>query len=121
VRLPSGAVYAVELALTPEDQAQGLMFRENLREKTGMLFVFPEPAPHHFWMKNTMIPLDMIWMDRSGRVTFVAANTPPCRADPCATYGPDGPAELVLEIAGGLAQKEGVKVGATLEIQGLRP
>ncbi len=116
VRMPSGAEYSVELALTPEDQAQGLMFRESLPERHGMLFVFPETAPHHFWMKNTMIPLDMIWLDASGRVLFVSADTPPCKADPCATYGPDGPAQMVLEIAGGKAKAEGVAAGTKLEL-----
>ena len=113
--MPSGAVYHLELALTPEDQAQGLMYRESLPEHTGMLFVFPEDAPHHFWMKNTMIPLDMIWMDASGKVLFVSADTPPCTADPCATYGPDAPARQVLEIAGGMAAKEKVTLGAQLK------
>lgn len=117
--LPSGAVYRLELALTPEDQAQGLMYRENLPDRTGMLFVFPEEAPHHFWMKNTMIPLDMIWLDASGRVLYVNADTPPCKADPCATYGPDGPAKMVLEIAGGRAKAEGVSAGTKLEIAGV--
>jgi hypothetical protein len=116
VRMPSGAEYSVELALTPEDQAQGLMFRESLPERHGMLFVFPETAPHHFWMKNTMIPLDMVWLDASGKVLFVSADTPPCKADPCATYGPDGPAQMVLEIAGGKAKAEGVTVGTTLAL-----
>ena len=116
IQLPSGAVYRLELALTPEDQAQGLMFRENLPEKTGMLFVFAESAPHHFWMKNTMIPLDMIWMDEANRVVFVSANTPPCTADPCPTYGPSAPARRVLEIAGGAGAKEGVTVGGALKL-----
>ena len=119
--MPSGAEYSVELALTPEDQAQGLMFRESLPDRHGMLFVFPEIAPHHFWMKNTMIPLDMIWLDASGRVVFVSADTPPCKADPCPTYGPDGPAQSVLEIAGGRAKEERVAIGSTLEIEGVRP
>jgi uncharacterized membrane protein (UPF0127 family) len=119
--MPSGAVYTLELALTPEDQAQGLMFRESLPDRTGMLFVFPEISPHHFWMKNTMIPLDMIWMDESGRVFFVSARTPPCRADPCPTYGPDAPVHQVLEVAAGLAEKEGVRVGSVLKIEGVSP
>jgi len=117
--MPSGAVYRLELALTPEDQAQGLMFRESLPPNTGMLFVFPASEPHHFWMKNTMIPLDMIWMDESGKVIFVSANTPPCKADPCPTYGPDGPARQVLEIAGGMAAKEKITAGSTLTFQDL--
>ena len=120
VTMPSGAVYSLELALTPEDQAQGLMFRESLPERVGMLFLFSEAAPHHFWMKNTMIPLDMIWMDEAGTVLFVSANTPPCQADPCPNYGPDVPARSVLEIAGGKAQAEGVKVGSVLKIDGVR-
>jgi uncharacterized membrane protein (UPF0127 family) len=119
--MPSGAAYRLELALTPEEQAQGLMYRESLPERTGMLFVFPDHAPHHFWMKNTMIPLDMIWMDAAGKVLFVSADTPPCKADPCATYGPDASARQVLEIAGGMAKREGLKIGSTLKIAGLTP
>jgi uncharacterized membrane protein (UPF0127 family) len=95
------------------------MYRESLPEKTGMLFLFPDNAPHGFWMKNTMIPLDMIWMDESGRVVYVSANTPPCKADPCPVYGPEGPARMVLEIAGGMAARENVTVGSTLKLEGL--
>jgi uncharacterized protein len=117
VTMPSGAVYTLELARTPEEQAQGLMFRESLREKSGMLFLFPESAPHAFWMKNTMIPLDMIWMDEKGKVIFVSADTPPCKADPCPNYGPSEPARMVLEIAGGMAKKEGITVGSMLKFE----
>ena len=119
ITMPSGAVYRLELALTPEDQAQGLMYRESLPPRAGMLFVFDQPAPHHFWMKNTMIPLDMIWMDEAGKVLFVSADTPPCKADPCATYGPDTSAKQVLEIAGGKAKEEKVEVGSVLKIEGV--
>ena len=114
VVLPSGAVYTVELARTPEEQTQGLMFRESLPEKSGMIFLFTDAAPHQFWMKNTMISLDIVWLDGSGRVLFVSANTPPCRADPCPTYGAEVPASNVLEIAGGMAAKEKVTVGSTI-------
>lgn len=119
--MPSGAVYRLELALTPEAQSEGMMYRENLPEKTGMLFLFTETAPHHFWMKNTMIPLDMIWLDEAGRVLYVSANTPPCKADPCPTFGPDASVRRVLEIAGGMAEKEGVRVGATIVLEDVRP
>ena len=114
VEMPSGAVYRLELARTPEEQAQGLMFRESLAPRSGMLFPFPDASVHKFWMKNTMIPLDMVWLDPSGKVLFVSANTPPCRADPCPSYGPDAAAASVLEIAGGKAGIEKVTVGATL-------
>ena len=116
VVMPSGADYSAELAKTPEEQAQGLMFRESLPPRHGMLFLFPEPGVHKFWMKNTMIPLDMIWLDREGRVVFVSADTPPCKADPCPSYGPDTPAVTVLEIAGGMAVKEAVKAGSLLKL-----
>ena len=116
VVMPSGAVYSAELARTPEEQAQGLMFRESLPPRHGMLFLFAKPNVHKFWMKNTMIPLDMIWLDREGRVIFVSADTPPCKADPCPSYGPDAPAVTVLEIAGGMATKEAVKPGSLLKL-----
>ncbi len=120
VEMPSGAVYRLELAKTSQEQAQGLMFRESLPARSGMLFLFPEGGVHKFWMKNTMIPLDMIWMDPAGRVLFVSADTPPCKSDPCPSYGPDGPASSVLEIAGGMARKEGVAVGSTLKLVDVR-
>jgi uncharacterized membrane protein (UPF0127 family) len=85
-----------------------------------MLFPFPDGGVHGFWMKNTMIPLDIIWMDPAGKVLFVSANTPPCKADPCPNYGPDAPAASVLEIAGGLAAKEKIAVGSTLCLQDAR-
>jgi uncharacterized membrane protein (UPF0127 family) len=93
------------------------MFRESLPARTGMLFLFEEIAIHHFWMKNTMTPLDMIWMDESGTVIFISADTPPCTADPCPNYGPDVPVKTVLELAGGKAKAEGVTVGAKLTFE----
>lgn len=117
VALPSGAIYKVELARSEGELAQGLMYRESLAEKTGMLFLFPyDDDSHKFWMKNTLIPLDIIWLDASGRVLFVSANTPPCRADPCPNYGPDFAIASVLEIAGGMAEKEKVTVGSTIRL-----
>ena len=117
VVLPSGAVYRLELARTPEEQGQGLMFRESLPEKTGMLFLFGDKGVHRFWMKNTMIPLDMVWMDAEGKVLFVSADTPPCKADPCPNYGPESPAASVLEVAGGKAAREKIVVGSVLQLK----
>jgi uncharacterized protein len=120
VEMPSGAVYRLELAKTPEEQAQGLMFRESLPDRAGMLFLFPDASVHKFWMKNTMIPLDMVWLDAGGKVIFVSANTPPCKADPCGNYGPDAPASSVLEIAGGMAAKEKIAPGSMLKFSDVR-
>jgi uncharacterized membrane protein (UPF0127 family) len=116
VVLPSGAVYKVELARTPEETSQGLMFRESLAPRTGMLFLFKDADVRPFWMKNTMIPLDIIWLEAEGRVVFISANTPPCKADPCPSYDPKVPAVTVLEIAGGLAKAEKVEVGSRIQI-----
>ena len=85
-----------------------------------MLFPFAEPGVHKFWMKNTMIPLDIIWMDSQGRVVFVSSETPPCRSDPCPNFGPDLPAASVLEIAGGMAKKEEVDIGAVIRFEDVR-
>ena len=120
VTMPSGAVYQLELARTAEEQQLGLMFRESLPERAGMLFLFNDGGVHQFWMKNTMIPLDMIWLDADGRVLFVSADTPPCKADPCRSYGPATPAASVLELAGGMAKKEGVVPGAVLKFQDVK-
>jgi hypothetical protein len=120
VGMPLGAVYDVEVARTSEEQAQGLMFRESLPPRTGMIFVFTDGGAHHFWMKNTMIPLDIIWMDAGGTVVYVSTNTPPCKSDPCPTYGPEAPAPIVLELAGGMAAKEGIKAGTTLKLENVK-
>jgi uncharacterized membrane protein (UPF0127 family) len=120
VSLPSGAVYTVEVARTPEEQAQGLMFRESLPERSGMIFLFSDREAHRFWMKNTMIPLDMVWMDEGGKVLFISAQTPPCKTDPCPSYGPDSPAAMVLEIAGGKAEKEKIAVGSVLHFKDVK-
>jgi uncharacterized membrane protein (UPF0127 family) len=85
-----------------------------------MLFPFPDWGIHRFWMKNTMIPLDMIWMDPEGRVLFISADTPPCKADPCPSYGPETPAASVLEIAGGKAAKEKIVVGSVLRFKDVK-
>ncbi|MGH9399553.1 MAG: DUF192 domain-containing protein [Thermoanaerobaculia bacterium] len=115
VTLPSGAVYRLDLARTGVEQQQGLMFRESLPANAGMLFLFGQPAVHQFWMKNTMIPLDIVWLEADGRVLFVSANTPPCKADPCPTYGPNTAAVNVLEIAAGMAKKEKIEAGTVLK------
>ena len=117
VEMPSGAIYRVELARSEQEMAQGLMYRESLADKAGMLFLFPyDDDSHKFWMKNTLIPLDIIWLDASGKVLFISPNTPPCKADPCPNYGPDFAVASVLEIAGGMAEKEKVTVGSTLRL-----
>jgi len=87
--------FTVEVAVTPEEQARGLMHREYL--EGGMVFVFEPEKIVKLWMKNTLIPLDMIWIYRE-RVVYIEQNVQPCTEEPCTIYGPDMPSDYVLEI-----------------------
>ena len=112
LRGPSGvARFHVELADEPAEQAKGLMFREKMATSAGMLFVFPAPKHASFWMKNTLIPLDMIFADAAGRVTRVHAMAVP--GDETPIDGGEG-VSMVLEINGGLAARLGIAPGSEL-------
>lgn len=113
-RADGGSVTA-ELALTDAERARGLMNRQTILPDQGMLFVFDEEAIHSFWMKNTLIPLDMLWLDKDRRIIHIEPNVPPCRADPCPSYGPPRPASYVLELKGGMAAVFGLKVHDQLD------
>jgi len=114
VTMPSGRTYAVEIAASPDSREQGLMFRESLPDGRGMLFLFPRPSVEGFWMKNCNFPIDIVWMDANRKVIFVSAHTPPCKEDPCPTYGPKTESLYVLEIPDGAAAKEKAIVDSTL-------
>ncbi len=121
VTMPSGRTYRVEIAADPASRAQGLMYRESLQDGRGMLFLFPRPTVEAFWMKNCNFPIDIVWMDANRRVIFVSAHTPPCREDPCPTYGPKAKALYVLEIPDGAAAKEKADVGSTVAFTNVPP
>lgn len=106
----------LEVAITPEQQALGLMFRTFLPDDRGMLFVFDRPELVGFWMKNCKIPLDMIFM-RDGVVRYIQVNAPPCEADPCPTYGPtDVMVDKVIELRGGLTEELGLQLGDRISV-----
>ena len=114
VVLPSGAVFALEVARTPEQTAQGLMFRESLAASTGMVFLFDAPRPQSFWMKNCHFALDMVFTLKDGRIVDVLENVPPCQADPCPSYPSKAPADTVVELTAGEAKRHGIVPGARL-------
>src|SRR5512138_3036324 len=114
VVLPSGAVYALEVARTPEEVAQGLMFRESLAPASGMVFLFDAPEPRTFWMKNCHFALDMVFALRDGTVVDVLEKVPPCADDPCPTYPSARPADTVVELTAGEARRNGVARGTRL-------
>ena len=102
---PDGFVVDLELALTAEEIANGLMFRPSLADSRGMLFLFEQPRRPAFWMKNMLIPLDLVFLDGTGAVVDVIANVQPCAADPCPNYPPSSPAQAVLEINAGQSEE----------------
>lgn len=107
----------VEVVQKEEDLRRGLQGRASLDSNSGMLFVFPESRRQGFWMKDTLIPLDMIWMDYSRRVVYTAQRVPPCLHDPCRTYTPDEEAMYVLEVNAGYAEILGIKEGTRCEFK----
>lgn len=114
---PNGTKINVELADTPAKQARGLMFRRQLAQDSGMLFTFNEVGRHIFWMKNTYIPLDIIWLDGDLTIVDIKENVPPCKSgERCPLYMPDGPAKYVLEVNAGLSEKWDLQVGANLKL-----
>src|SRR3989440_6752402 len=101
-------VFAVEMASTPEEQAKGLMFRRQLPQGQGMLFDFHQEQPTSFWMKNTYISLDMIFIRGDGRILRIAENTVPLSE---ALVPSGGPVRAVLEVVAGTARKLGIAPG----------
>jgi len=100
--------FNIELAVTPEQMAQGLMFRKQMAADAGMLFVYPAPSPTAFWMKNTYIPLDMLFIAADGHILNIAERTIPLTETPVPSAGP---VKDVLELNGGTSQRLGIKPG----------
>lgn len=119
VTMPRGETIYVEVAANAESRQRGLMFRDSLAADRGMIFLFPDHGLHPFWMKNTLIPLDILWLDASGKIVYIGAKTPPCEADPCPSYSPGKDASYVLELRAGRAAELGLEVGHTLRFSGL--
>jgi hypothetical protein len=115
IYLPNGKSVTAELAATDEERQRGLMFREKLLPEQGMLFVFEEEGLYSFWMKNTLISLDMLWINKDRRIVHIARNVPPCKEDPCPSYSPERPGLYVLELAAGAADRIGFKLFDRLE------
>jgi uncharacterized protein len=94
------------------------MYRTELAPNRGMLFVFSPPRPVSFWMKNTLIPLDMVFMS-NGVVKYIGEKIPPCKGNPCPGYGPEPQTDIdgVLELPSGRAAQLRLKVGDRLKIR----
>jgi len=99
-----------EVASTFETRAQGLMFRKHLGPNEGMLFVFPQAEAHCMWMKNTLIPLSVAFLDDQGKIVSISEMRPQTETSHCAA----GPAKFALEMSGGWFAAKGLKPGSTL-------
>ncbi len=108
--------FRVELARTSAEREQGLMYREQLAADAGMLFIFERPGPLTFWMKNTFIALDMIFIGADRRIVGIVENAEPRTLS---ARRVDGLAEYVLEINGGLSAKLGIQAGARVDFSGV--
>jgi len=109
--------FKVQMAVTVKEQERGLMFRKNLKQDEGMLFVFKEEGEHPFWMKDTLIPLDIIWINQNKEVVFISENTQPCSENHCASINPDKKAQYVLELKGGTSKNIDLTVGDKIDIK----
>jgi uncharacterized membrane protein (UPF0127 family) len=106
--------FVAEIAETMDQQVKGLMFRRSIPRTYGMLFIYQEEDIRGFWMKNTWIPLDLIFLNRNRQVVDMFVNVPPCSADPCPSYVSKVPAQYVLEIRGDLSRELKLKEGDTI-------
>jgi hypothetical protein len=118
IQTPSGITIQAEIADTPQKRATGLMFRDHLKKDHGMLFFFNEPQAWTFWMKNTKVALDLIWLDGKKRVVHIERNVPICTRtdDSCPQYRSNtDDAMFVLEIAGGTVDGYKIEKGSKLQ------
>ena len=117
VHLPGGVIIHAEIADTQLKRAEGLMYRDHLAKDRGMLFMFDQAQLWTFWMKNTKIPLDIIWMNEKKQIIHIARNVPICTRtdDSCPQYQPNDPATSVLELGGGEADRLKLDKGTKLK------
>lgn len=102
---------SVEIADDPFERADGLMYRESLAADAGMLFVFGDERVRSFWMKNTLIPLDMLFVAADLTIVDIVEGALPCEADPCPLYTSSAPARYGLEVNAGFVRDHGIRVG----------
>lgn len=117
----NGECVSLEIVDSPEERAVGLMNRTVLAPNWGMLFVFDQSGRHYFWMKNTLVALDMIWLDENQKIVGIR-HALPCEAEPCPVYAPEDPdasAKFVVEVNSGFSEKNGVRQGQKIAFKNL--
>ncbi len=115
---PDGSHWSLELAVTPQQWITGYMYRKEVPDGTGMLFVYQEPGMHTIWMKNCFVSLDILWLSDKGQVLHIVEQAPPCD-DPgadCPEYGPLFLSTYVLELPAGSVAAHGIRVNDRIEL-----
>jgi len=102
-----------------QDMELGLMNRPGMKQDHGMLFVFDSDGQRAFWMKNMHFSLDILWINREGRIVYIGRNIPACSADPCPVYAPAEAARWVLELNSGYTASHGWKLGDKIVFKGI--
>lgn len=117
VTLPQGQKIRAELMMREADMQRGMKYRDSLATDRGMLFLHGSAGNYSYWMHEVRIPLDMIWMDENKRIVEMYRNAEPCADIPekCPVYGGRQKALFVLELAGGMADRYGLKLGQQLD------
>ena len=114
ITYPTGVRVQAELADTPQKRSKGLMFRERLAPEAGMLFVFEDAGEWSFWMKNTKVTLDILWIGPDKKIVYIEEHVPTCHQDPCPEYKPSKDALYVLELPAGSVKREKLTKGMKL-------
>ena len=116
VTFENSRTISAEIANTSESRAIGLMNRTKLEEQKGMLFIFPNSDYHSFWMKNTLLPLDIIFIDEDYTIKDIIS-AKPCLSDPCPVYKPKEKAKYVLEVNQNWTKRNGIEIGIKIKIE----
>jgi hypothetical protein len=110
ITFQNNIIIQAETATTSLQQQKGLMYRESLDEDKGMLFIFEDERPRNFWMRNTLISLDIILLDEDKKIVKILT-ADPCKSEICPTYSSDLPAKYVIEVNAGFTEENEIKTG----------
>lgn len=116
IKLSENLEVSIEIARTRAERERGLMYKTSLGEMQGMLFVYPDEQPRKVWMKNTLIPLDVLFLAADGRIVSVLENLPPCIEEPCQIYNSEISAKYMLEFNADFFNLHNLKIGQQLQL-----
>ena len=111
----SGHIFSAQVASSVRDRARGLMYKKALARDNAMLFVFDKEGEHSFWMKNTLLPLDILWLNGQKKIVYIKENFQPCQGDFCPKETPSAKAKYALEVNAGIVKELDVKLGDSVD------